>query len=307
MTSFNARSSTINSTSVAGEGRYAINGFPLTAARSGGFSSYVYDTVNTEEIAITVGGGLGESDIGGPVMNIIPRSGGNQFAGTGFFSNAGEWSSGDNLSSDIQALNPNLRPNPGVVTAYDWSASLRRSDQARSPLVLRQLSRPQHVGLPMDGILANANAGDPARWDWVGSPIEARLVQDRTMWIGRMTGQFGKHRVRVNSEYQHRCEGTPLEVESRGLPQSRRGLDRPRQQPGADADVAGSDVDCGPRLLRRAVLREPGHVDDGGEQQAAVRSGLHGVPLSADLRPSGARRQHQPDSGDGAVERDQRG
>ena len=83
MTSFNARSSTINSTSVAGEGRYAINGFPLTAARSGGFSSYVYDTVNAEEIAITVGGGLGESDIGGPVMNIIPRSGGNKFAGTG--------------------------------------------------------------------------------------------------------------------------------------------------------------------------------------------------------------------------------
>ena len=57
MTSFNARSSTINATSVGGEGRYAINGFPLTAARSGGFSSYVYDTVNTDEIAITVGGG----------------------------------------------------------------------------------------------------------------------------------------------------------------------------------------------------------------------------------------------------------
>src|SRR5262245_22341279 len=35
MTSFNARSSTINAGSVAGEGRYAINGFPLTAARSG--------------------------------------------------------------------------------------------------------------------------------------------------------------------------------------------------------------------------------------------------------------------------------
>ena len=68
----------------------------------------------------------------------------------------------------------------------------------------------------MDGILANANAGNPARWDWVGSPIEARLVQDRTMWIGRMTGQFGKHRVRVNSEYQHRCEGTPLKVGAEG-------------------------------------------------------------------------------------------
>jgi hypothetical protein len=41
MTSFNARSSTINSGSVAGEGRYAVNGYPVTAARSGGFSSYV--------------------------------------------------------------------------------------------------------------------------------------------------------------------------------------------------------------------------------------------------------------------------
>src|SRR5688500_3907170 len=32
MTSFNARSSTINSGAVGGEGRYAINGFPVTAA-----------------------------------------------------------------------------------------------------------------------------------------------------------------------------------------------------------------------------------------------------------------------------------
>ena len=99
---------------MAGEGRYAINGFPLTAARSGGFSSYVYDTVNADEIAVTVGGGLGESDIGGPVMNIIPRSGGNNFSGTAFYNNAGEWSSGNNLTDEIQALNPNLRENPGV-------------------------------------------------------------------------------------------------------------------------------------------------------------------------------------------------
>ena len=36
------------------------------------------------------------------------------------------------------------------------------------------------------------------------------------MIIGRMTGQFGKHRIRVNSEYQHRCEGTPLNVGTEG-------------------------------------------------------------------------------------------
>ena len=215
MTSFNARSSTINATTVAGEGRYAVNGFPLTAARSGGFSSYVYDTVNVDEIAITVGGGLGESDIGGPLMNIIPKSGGNIFSGSAFYNTAGKWSSGDNLDADQIAQNPNLKPNPGVINAYDWSASFG------GPIVKDRLwffgsYRDLSTSVPMDGIQANANAGDPTRWDWIGSPIEARLVQDRTMLIGRMTGQFGKHRVRINSEYQHRCEGTPLRVDTEG-------------------------------------------------------------------------------------------
>ena len=211
----NARSSTINSNSVAGEGRYAINGFPLTAARSGGFSSYVYDTVNADEIAITVGGGLGESDIGGPVMNIIPRSGGNTFSGSAFYNNAGEWSSGNNLTSEIQALNPNLRENPGVLKTYDWSVSYGgpiKKDRLWFFGNYRDLTGQTLT----EGIQANANAGNPARWDWVGSPINAPLVQDRTMWIGRLMGQFGKHRVRVNSEYQHRCEGTPLKVETDG-------------------------------------------------------------------------------------------
>jgi Carboxypeptidase regulatory-like domain len=215
MTSFNARSSTINAGSVAGEGRYAINGFPLTAARSGGFSSYVYDTVNADEIAITVGGGLGESDIGGPVMNIIPRSGGNVFNGTGFYSNAGEWSSGNNLTSEIQALNPNLRENPGVLKNYDWSISYGGPIK-RDRLWFFASYRDLSGQTLMEGIQANANTGNAARWDWVGSPINARLVQDRTMLIGRATGQFGKHRVRINSEYQHRCEGTPLTVGTDG-------------------------------------------------------------------------------------------
>ncbi len=75
MTFFNAHSSTINSTSVAGEGRMTVNGFTVAAARSGGVSSYVYDTPNAEEVGVVVGGGLGESDIGGPVMNLVPRVG----------------------------------------------------------------------------------------------------------------------------------------------------------------------------------------------------------------------------------------
>jgi hypothetical protein len=36
------------------------------------------------------------------------------------------------------------------------------------------------------------------------------------MIIGRMTGQAGKSRLTFNSEYQHRCEGTPLKVDTQG-------------------------------------------------------------------------------------------
>jgi hypothetical protein len=215
MTSFHAHSSTINSSFVGGEGRYAVNGFPVTAARSGGFSSYVYDTVNAEEITISVGGGLGDNDIGGPLMNIIPKSGGNTFSGSAFFNTAGKWSSSDNLTSDITALNPNLKGNAGVINSYDWSASLG------GPIVHDRLwffggYRKLDTASPLQGIEANANAGDASRWDWVGSPVEGRLIQGRTMYYGRVAAQAGRSRFRFNSEYQQRCEGTPLQPGTNG-------------------------------------------------------------------------------------------
>src|SRR2546422_6933239 len=52
MTFFNAHSSTINSGSVAGEGRMTINSFTVAAARSGGVSSYGYDTPNSRAVRV---------------------------------------------------------------------------------------------------------------------------------------------------------------------------------------------------------------------------------------------------------------
>src|SRR5216110_3432291 len=125
MTFSNAHSNAANSTGVAGEGRMTVNGMTIAAARSGGVSSYVYDTPNSQEVAITVGGGLGESDIGGPVMNLVPKSGGNRFAGTAFFNEAGDWSRGNNLDSSLTAPppGPNLKETPGIITAYDGSVA----------------------------------------------------------------------------------------------------------------------------------------------------------------------------------------
>jgi len=216
MTFFNAHSSTINSTFVAGEGRYTVNGFPVSASRSGGPSSYVYDTANAQEVGVTVGGGIGESDIGGPSMNIIPKSGGNQFKGSAFINTAGSWSSSNNLSADLQALNPNLKSVPGIIRSYDGSGAYG------GPIMKDRLwffgsYRTLDTQTAQEGIVANANAGNAARWDWVAdNSTTTRLVQDRQMLIGRITAQLGKNRVGFNSEYQHRCEGTPLTVGGTG-------------------------------------------------------------------------------------------
>src|SRR4029079_13879453 len=200
MTFFNAHSSTANSASVAGEGRMTVNGMTIAAARSGGVSSYVYDTPNSEEIAVTVGAGLGDNDIGGPVMNLVPRSGGNKFSGMGFFNEAGNWSRGNNLTDDLRAIG--LTQTPGIISAYDASASFG-GPIVRDRLWFYGSYRNLDTQTAMEGITANANAGNASRWDWVGSPLNARLVQDRQMYIGRVTGQVGKNRISFSSEYQH--------------------------------------------------------------------------------------------------------
>jgi len=72
MTFFSARGGQTN------EGRMTVNGLTVAAAfNGGGVSSYILDTVNSDEVSVTVSGGMGESDTGGPVMNLVPRAGGN--------------------------------------------------------------------------------------------------------------------------------------------------------------------------------------------------------------------------------------
>jgi hypothetical protein len=259
MTFFNAHSSASNSVSVAGEGRMTVNGMTIAAARSGGVSSYVYDTANAQEAAITVGGGLGENDIGAPVMNIVSKSGGNSFAGTAFFNAAGNWSRGDNLTDQLRSIG--LTQTPGIITSYDASGSYGGPIK-RDRLWFYGSYRNLDTQTAVEGITANANAGDASRWDWVGSPTNARLVQDRQMIIGRLTGQAGKSRLAFNSEYQHRCEGTPLNIGTQGC--HNRGSDWiglgnnavPYQSPEATSTAARGYFDA-PYYLNQASWTMP--------------------------------------------------
>src|SRR5687767_5464026 len=195
------------------EGRMTVNGMTVGAARSGGVSSYVYDAVGVQEVAVRVGGGLGETDTGGPIMNIVPRSGGNSFAGTAFTNLAGDWSRGDNLNDELRAFG--ITETPGIIQAHDASIALG-GPILRDRLWFYGSYRNLDTQTAVEGITANANAGNPSSWHWMSSPVNARLVQDRQMAIGRLSGQAGRSRLQMNYEYQKRCEGTPLTLEGQG-------------------------------------------------------------------------------------------
>jgi hypothetical protein len=207
MTFFAARGGPIN------EGRMTINGMTIAAPfNGGGVSTYILDSVNVDEISVAVAGGLGETDIGGPVMNLVPRSGGNVFRGNAFVNNAGEWSKGDNLDDDLRAVG--LTETPGIINSYDASVSYGGPIK-RDRLWFFGSWRNLNTAAAVPGVVYNANSFDATRWDWVADPsVTLRTLQGRVSYIGRITAQFGKHRITYNQEYQRRCEGSTLKVDS---------------------------------------------------------------------------------------------
>jgi hypothetical protein len=210
MTFFAARGGPIN------EGRMTINGMTVAAPfNGGGVSTYILDSVNVDEVSVSVAGGLGESDIGGPVMNLVPRSGGNTFQGQAFINNAGDWSRGNNLTDELRASG--LTEAPGIISSYDWSASYGGPIK-RDRLWFFGSYRRLDTASAVQGVIANRNTFDASRWDWVGDPgVNARQLQGRETYVGRLTAQVSvRHRVSFNQEYQRRCEGSPLKTGTEG-------------------------------------------------------------------------------------------
>ena len=198
------------------EGKVQINGMTVGAASGGGgVGTFTYDTANAEEVAVSVSGGLGESETGGPVMNLVPRSGGNSFSGQAFYSTAGRWSSGDNLTDELR--NIGITQAGGVISAYDFSAALG------GPVIrdriwffgnVRQLSTAQGV----EGIFGNKYAMDPAHWDYLrDDSLSVRDVQGRKSFQIRGTGQLTQRdRVMFSQQNEYRCQGSTVTLSGDG-------------------------------------------------------------------------------------------
>ena len=69
------------------EGRLQLDGISVGSAFNGaGVSAYIADVGNAQEIAMTTSGGLGEAEVGGPALNVVPKTGGNTVKGSVYLS-----------------------------------------------------------------------------------------------------------------------------------------------------------------------------------------------------------------------------
>ena len=87
------------------EGRMQVDGLNAGAGLGGsGVSTYVADISNAQEVVTTTSGGLGETEVGGPSLSIIPRSGGNTIRGAAYLSGVPKSWVNSNYTPELQAL-----------------------------------------------------------------------------------------------------------------------------------------------------------------------------------------------------------
>ena len=141
------------------DARLLVDGISIAVPQAGG-TNYLTDTRNAQEVTFTVSGSMGEVESGGPVMNIIPRSGGNTVSGNGSVG----WTNGDlqgsNLSDELRRLNVTASP---LIKGYDVSGAVGGPIQ-RDRIWFFGTVRSQGGSSYIPSMYYNKNAGDPNRW-----------------------------------------------------------------------------------------------------------------------------------------------
>jgi hypothetical protein len=163
----------------ANESRMLVDGLNVGNPPGGNQPpTYVADIGNAQEIAFTTSGGLGESETAGLVMNVVPKTGGNDVHGALYYSGTGEKLQADNGSGT-----------PPLHNVYDFNGAIGgpiRKDRVWYFVNGRTQGSTRYI----PGIFYNRNAGDPAKWTYDPDPSKPQYT-DRT-WeniSGRVTWQ----------------------------------------------------------------------------------------------------------------------
>ena len=247
-----------------GEGRLQLDGLSVGAALGGSGTGYfVPDITNAQEVTVNFSGGLGEAEVGGPMMNVVPKQGGNLFKGTGFVNGANYSLGSTNVNSTLSALG--VRQGNTVVKIWDLDGVFGGPIK-RDTLWFFGGGRYQGRRNLVAGMFANGNAGDPTKWTYVADPSQP--AQDDGTWSSknlRLTWQVTpRNKVSVSWDRQSTCTSCLSGGTSTIAPEAR-----------TKADGFPLDV-------------QQNHLAGAGDQPAPFRSALWQLPGAVGRTRAGA-------------------
>jgi hypothetical protein len=189
------------------EGRMLVDGLGTGAAlNGGGVSTYVADISNAQEVVTTNSGGLGEAEVGGPAMNIVPRSGGNTVKGQIYLSGVPPAWVNSNYDDDLKTRG--LAAPGKLLKQWDETFGVG------GPILKDRIwyygtyrDEGQHRSIP--GVFPNLNAGDPTKWEYLPDTTkEARGAESFQLASVRLTAQVTRrNKINYHWDMQWPCNG----------------------------------------------------------------------------------------------------
>ena len=191
----------------ANEGRMQLDGLNTGAAFNGaGVSSYLPDIGNAQEVTMSTSGGLGEAEVGGPTLSIVPRTGGNNLAGSVYLAGVTEGMVDSNYTDRHRELG--LLSAGGIESLWDFNLGIG-GPVKRDRIWFWAQARDEGSYYGVPSMWANKNAGDPTKWLYEAdlSRPARQAGSWRTLAL-RLTSQVTqKHKINLFWDEQHPCHG----------------------------------------------------------------------------------------------------
>ena len=257
------------------EGRLQVDGLSVgTAFNGAGVSAYVVDVNNVQEVVLTASGGMGEAEIGGPMLNIRPEGRRQPDQWPALLARRSPkawWAATTPTTSRARGLTT-----PGALhQRLRLQRRHRRSDHEGPRLVVPAGAQRRATRTRIPGMFANVDRGNATvvlRARSLASGLRAATFQTTAL---RLTSQLSaKHRVTGLWDEQKPCEGAAFDRGLRGLPslrsEGRSSAPARRRRPACSRDGRAGNR----RAARRRSAHAAGALDVAAHQPAAARGGL---------------------------------
>jgi hypothetical protein len=153
------------------EGRLLLDGLLISVPQGSSSNSFT-DSRNSQEISVTVGGSMGETETGGPVLNMVPRTGGNKMSGSFYGGWGPESLQGSNLTDALRRAGA-VAPTP-LTKNYDISGAVG-GPVRKDKLWFFASTRRQGTAQLFD-MFYNKNEGNPNAWTYVPDPSHQAII-----------------------------------------------------------------------------------------------------------------------------------